>query len=77
MKLAAQVTLAFLSSGDQIKVSVDDFDGVPYSKHEWRVMVSFAGQPFDAVLDSDLDEAGQSDVRQTRAGSRQPYEGVH
>ena len=56
LKLITQATLLYLSGGERLELSEDAFEGVLYTKHEWRVMGSFTGQQFDAVLDSDLDE---------------------
>ena len=55
LRLVAQATLLYLAGEERVEISEDTFEGVLYTEHEWRVMGSFSGQQFDAILDSDPD----------------------
>jgi hypothetical protein len=56
LDLVAKATLLYLNGEDRVDVSGDGFEGVLYTKHEWKVVGGFSGQQFDAILDSDRDE---------------------
>jgi len=56
LDLVAKATLMYLNGEERIEVSGKGYEGVLYTKHEWKVVGSFSGQQFDAILDSDADE---------------------
>ena len=56
LDLVAKATLLYLQGKDRIEVSGSGYEGVLYTKHEWKVVGGLSGQQFDAVLDSDADE---------------------
>src|SRR5215470_17727182 len=56
LDLVAKATLMYLNGEERTEVSGNGFEGVLYTKHEWKVVGGFSGQQFDAVLDSDADK---------------------
>jgi hypothetical protein len=56
LDLVAKATLLYLQGKDRIEVSGSAYEGVLYTRHEWKVVGGLSGQQFDAVLDSDADE---------------------
>ena len=56
LDLVAKATLMYLNGEERTEVSGQGYEGVLYTKHEWKVVGGFSGQQFDAVLDSDADE---------------------
>jgi hypothetical protein len=56
MNLVAKATLLYLNGQERSDVSGDGYEGVLFTKHEWKVIGGFSGQQFDAVLESKLDE---------------------
>ena len=56
LDLVAKATLLYLNGEERTEVSGNGFEGILYTNHEWKVVGSFSGQRFDAILDSDTDE---------------------
>lgn len=56
LDLVGQATLLYLNGQERVDVSGDCYEGVLYTKHEWKVIGGFSGQQFDAILESDIDE---------------------
>jgi len=56
LNLIAKATLLYLNGEDRTEVSGEGYEGVLYTKHEWKVVGGFSGQQFDAIIDSDADE---------------------
>src|SRR5262245_17506789 len=56
LDLVTKATLLYLNGEDRTDVSGNRYEGVLYTKHEWKVVGGFSGQQFDAILDSDADE---------------------
>jgi hypothetical protein len=56
LDLVAKATLMYLNGEEKIEVSGEGYDGILYTKHEWKVVGGFSGQQFDAILDSQADE---------------------
>jgi hypothetical protein len=56
LNLVAKATLMYLNGEDRTEVSGEGYEGVLYTKHEWKVVGGFSGQQFDAIIDSDADE---------------------
>jgi hypothetical protein len=56
LDLVAKATLMYLNGEERTEVSGKGYGGVLYTNYEWKVVGSFSGQQFDAVLDSDADE---------------------
>lgn len=55
LKLVAQATWLYLAGKDRLEIVEDGYEGVITTRREWKVVGSFSGQQFDAVLDTDLD----------------------
>jgi hypothetical protein len=56
LALVAKATLMYLNGEERTDVSGEGYEGVLYTHHEWKVVGGFAGQQFDAILESDADE---------------------
>jgi hypothetical protein len=56
LDLVGKATLMYLNGEERTEVSGKAYEGVLYTKHEWKVVGGFSGQQFDAILESDADE---------------------
>ena len=56
LALVTKATLMYLNGEDRLEISGEGYEGVLYTKHEWKVVGGFSGQQFDAIIDSDADE---------------------
>ena len=48
--------MAELNGEERLEVTGAGYEGVLYTRHEWKVVGGFSGQQFDAVIESDLDK---------------------
>jgi hypothetical protein len=55
LDLVAKATLLYLNGEERIEVSGKGYEGILYTKYEWKVVGGFSGQQFDAILESDAD----------------------
>jgi hypothetical protein len=55
LDLVAKATLLYLNGEERTEVSGKGYEGILYTKHEWKVVGSFSGQQFDAILETDAD----------------------
>ena len=56
LELVAKATLLYFNGEDRTEVSGNGYEGILYTKHEWKVVGGFSGQQFDAVIESDADK---------------------
>src|SRR5262247_3799119 len=56
LDLVTKATLLYLNGEERTEVSGKGYEGVLYTKHEWKVVGGFSGQQFDAILDSEADQ---------------------
>ena len=56
LKLVAEATLLYFKGDDRIEVSGPGYEGVLFTKHEWKVVGGFSGQQFDAEIETEADE---------------------
>src|SRR5215475_5055253 len=56
LKLVAQATVLYFNGVDRTPVAGDGYEGVLFTKHEWKVVGGFSGQQFDAEIETDADE---------------------
>ena len=56
LQLVAKATVLYLSGEERIEVSGDGFEGVLFTRYEWRVIGGFSGQQFDALIESEKDK---------------------
>ncbi len=56
LKLVAEATVLYFKGLDRTEVSGAGYEGVLHTKHEWKIIGGFAGQQFDADLDTEADE---------------------
>ena len=55
LDLVAKATLLYLNGEERTEVSGKGYEGVLYTKYEWKVVGGFSGQQFDAILESEAD----------------------
>lgn len=48
--------MLYLNKKDRMEISGDHYEGVLYTKREWKVIGGFSGQQFDAEIESAADE---------------------
>ena len=56
LKLVAEATVLYFKGQDRAEVAGDGYEGVLFTRHEWKVIGGFAGQQFDAELETEVDE---------------------
>ena len=56
LKLVAEATVLYFKGEDRVEVRGPGYEGVLFTRHEWKVMGGFSGQQFDAEIDTDADE---------------------
>jgi len=56
LKLVAGATLLYFKREDRMEVDGPGYEGVLFTKHEWKVIGGFSGQQFDAEIETDADE---------------------
>ena len=55
-KLLTAATLLYFNGEDRVEVSGPGYEGVLFTKHEWKVVGGFSGQQFDAEIETEADE---------------------
>src|SRR5215470_3398702 len=56
LKLLTMATLLYFKGEDRVEISGPGYDGVLFTRHEWKVIGGFSGQQFDAEIETDADE---------------------
>ena len=56
LKLVAGATLLYFKGEDRMEVGGPGYEGVLFTKREWKVIGGFSGQQFDAEIETDADE---------------------
>ena len=56
LKLVAGATILYFKGEDRMDVGGPGYEGVLFTKHEWKVIGGFSGQQFDAEIETDVDE---------------------
>src|SRR5215469_12920438 len=57
LKLVAGATLLYFNGQDRMEVDGPGYEGVLFTKHEWKVIGGFSGQQFDAEIETEVDKA--------------------
>jgi hypothetical protein len=56
LKLVAGATMLYFNGQDRMDVGGPGYEGVLFTKHEWKVIGGFSGQQFDAEIETEADE---------------------
>ena len=56
LDLVSKATLLYLNGEERMEVGGGGYEGVLFTKYEWKVIGAFGGQQFDAILDTDADK---------------------
>src|SRR2546421_6976563 len=56
LKLVAGATLLYFKGEDRMEVGGPGYEGVLFTRHEWKVIGGFSGQQFDAEIETEADE---------------------
>ena len=56
LKLVAGATILYFNGQERMEVDGPGYEGVLFTKHEWKVIGGFSGQQFDAEIETDADE---------------------
>jgi hypothetical protein len=56
LKLVTQATVLYLNNKERMEIAGDGYEGVLYTRREWKVIGGFSGQQFDAEIESAADE---------------------
>src|SRR6185436_7639227 len=56
LKLVAVATVLYFKGEDRMPVEGPGYEGVLFTKHEWKVIGGFSGQQFDAEIETEADE---------------------
>ena len=56
LKLLTLATLLYFKGEDRVEVSGPGYEGVLFTRHEWKVVGGFSGQQFDAEIETEADE---------------------
>jgi len=56
LKLVVEATALFLRGQDRTDVQGPGYEGVLFTRHEWKVIGGFSGQQFDAEIETDADK---------------------
>jgi len=56
MKLVARATLLYFTGDDRMEINGPGYEGVLFTKHEWKVIGGFSGQQFDAEIETEADQ---------------------
>jgi hypothetical protein len=56
LKLVAEATVLYFKGEDRMEVEGPGYEGVLFTKHEWKVIGGFSGQQFDAEIETEADE---------------------
>jgi len=56
LKLVAGATTLYFNRQDRMEVDGPGYEGVLFTKHEWKVIGEFSGQQFDAEIKTEADE---------------------
>lgn len=55
LKLVAEATVLYFKGEDRTEVSGPGYEGVLFTRREWKVIGGFAGQQFDAEIETEVD----------------------
>ena len=55
LKLVAGATILYFKGEDRMPVEGPGYEGVLFTRHEWKVIGGFSGQQFDAEIETEAD----------------------
>jgi len=56
LKLVTVATVLYFKGEDRVPVEGPGYEGVLFTRHEWKVIGGFSGQQFDAEIENEADE---------------------
>ena len=56
LKLVADATILYLKGEDRMDIEGPGYEGLLFTKHEWKVVGGFSGQQFEAEIETEADQ---------------------